>query len=218
MGKPLKRKRRKSYKKKQTKYPFIVVLFGFIAFISSMYFLTLAVLANKPFSEPTGISAHREEAFIEEVANEAIIFKEEYGIMPSITIAQAILESNWGQSGLARNENNYFGIKGTSDAPQYNTREYTDEWIEIEASFRSYDSWEDSMEDYAKLLANGPSWNDELYQDVIGAEHYEEAAYALKEAGYATDPTYPEKIISLIEQYELDRFDEEIIEIEDNTQ
>lgn len=218
MAKRLRKKRRKSYKRKQTNLPFHVVLLGFLIFISSMYFLTLVVLANRPASGPAGISVQREEAFIHMVADEAVQYQEEYGVMPSVTIAQAILESNWGRSGLAQEGNNYFGIKGSSDDPQYSTLEYTDEWIEIDASFRRYESWEESLEDYAKLLAEGPSWDGDLYQDVIEAEHYEEAAHALSEAGYATDPTYPEKIISLIEQYNLDQFDEETIEIEDNTQ
>jgi flagellum-specific peptidoglycan hydrolase FlgJ len=175
--------------------------------------VTLAILANRPSSvpgdvKPTGMSMHREEVFIEKMAEEATRLNEEYGIRPSVTIAQAILESNWGQSGLAQEEQNYFGIKGGSESPQYATNEYTDEWIEIEASFRSYDSWEESMEDYAKLLANGTAWDSELYHGVIEADHYVEAAQALQEAGYATDPDYSEKVISIVERYDLDRFDE----------
>lgn len=175
--------------------------------IFCMYFLTLAVLAQRPDPLPNGLSFNRREAFIEEMAEEATTLQDEYGILPSVTIAQAILESNWGESGLAQNENNYFGIKGASDSPQYATQEFEEDWVEIEAPFRSYDSWEESMEDYAQLMAHGPAWNSELYHGVIEAEHYEEAAHALQEAGYATDPDYPAKVIDLVERYELDRFD-----------
>lgn len=200
------KRRRKSYKRKKrsSSFPFLIV--GAVIFF--IFFFTLAILAERSGPLPTGISIHREEDFIEEMAEEAVKLQEEYGILPSVTIAQAILESNWGRSGLAQNENNYFGIKGSSDSVEYVTREYTEEWIEIDASFRSYSSWEESMEDYAQLMAHGTNWNSDLYRDVVEAENYEEAAYALKEAGYATDPDYPEKVISLVEDHDLHRFDD----------
>lgn len=172
-----------------------------------LFFVTVAVLAKQPEPAPTGTSVDSREEFIEAVADEAVKFQEEYGITPSVTIAQAILESNWGQSGLAQNEQNYFGIKGSADSPQYQTQEYEEDWVEREAGFRSYASLEESVEDYAQLLAEGTGWNQDLYQAVIGADHYEEAARALQEAGYATDPDYSNKVISLIERHELDRYD-----------
>lgn len=204
---PKRKRRRKTKRRKQGTV--IRALVGVAVFIFGMYFLALAFLANQPtHEEPSGFSMHREEEFIEKMASEATKLQDEYGILPSVTIAQAILESNWGQSGLAQNEQNYFGIKGSSDAPQYATQEYEEDWVEVEAPFRSYETWEESMEDYARLLANGTAWDSELYQAVIEAEHYEEAAYALQEAGYATDPEYSDKVIALVEEHELDRFDE----------
>lgn len=125
-----------------------------------------------------------------------------------MTIAQAILESNWGKSSLSQQENNYFGIKGSSEYRKYATLEYDNEWKEIHASFRSYPSLEASVEDYAKLIVYGTDWNPELYHPVIEAQTPREAAYALKEAGYATDPSYPEKIIEIVERYDLVKFDE----------
>lgn len=202
---PKKKRRRKSVKQRRRSLVKGLILAGTVIFC--MYFLTLAVLAQRPDPLPNGLSFNRREAFIEEMAEEATTLQDEYGILPSVTIAQAILESNWGESGLAQNENNYFGIKGASDSPQYVTQEFEEDWVEIEAPFRSYDSWEESMEDYAQLMAHGPAWNSELYHGVIEAEHYEEAAHALQEAGYATDPDYPAKVIDLVERYELDRFD-----------
>ncbi len=147
------------------------------------------------------------EAFIEEVAKHTLPLEKEYGIRPSVTIAQAILESNWGQSGLSVQDNNYFGIKGGKSSRQYATLEYEEDWVEIEASFRSYPSLQASIEDYAKLIANGTQWDSSLYRGVIDADNYKDAAYALSDAGYATDPTYPEKLIALIETYQLDQYD-----------
>lgn len=147
------------------------------------------------------------QTFIDAVASHAVPLKETHGIKPSIAIAQAIVESNWGQSGLAVREQNYFGIKGSASEPTYATLEYDEEWIEIRASFRTYSSMEESVTDYANLLANGTQWNPDLYQPVIEAENYKEAAHALKSAGYATDPDYPTKLIEIVELYNLYEFD-----------
>ncbi|TVP91185.1 glycoside hydrolase family 73 protein [Alkalibacterium sp.] len=147
------------------------------------------------------------QSFIDAVATYAVPLQETHGIKPSIAIAQAIVESNWGKSGLSVRENNYFGIKGSASEPSYATLEYDDEWIEIRASFRTYSSMEESVTDYANLLAGGTDWNPNLYQPVIEAEDYKEAAHALKSAGYATDPSYPEKLIDIVEQYSLYEYD-----------
>lgn len=204
MLKGRKRKKRTYRKKNRSVFK---GLFLMAAGVVVLFFVTVAVLAKQPEPAPTGTSVDSREEFIEAVADEAVKFQEEYGITPSVTIAQAILESNWGQSGLAQNEQNYFGIKGSADSPQYQTQEYEEDWVEREAGFRSYASLEESVEDYAQLLAEGTGWNQDLYQAVIGADHYEEAARALQEAGYATDPDYSNKVISLIERHELDRYD-----------
>lgn len=130
-----------------------------------------------------------------------------HGVRPSILVAQAALESNWGNSQLAQEANNYFGVKNPI-GKEYLTKEFTqNEWTEIRASFKEYESVHDAVVDYANLLKNGTSWNKNLYKEVIDAPTYQEAAYALNKAGYATDPNYAEKIIQLIESHQLDRFD-----------
>lgn len=154
----------------------------------------------------------KKNEFIEQIAGKANELQNQYGILPSISMSQAILESNWGTSGLAVQNQNYYGIKGGSSEKekQFRTKEYlekSEEWIEIDASFRKYESFEESMEDHARLLVHGTRWNPDLYRDVVEAADYEEAAHALYAAGYATDPDYPQKLISLIEQYDLQRYD-----------
>ncbi|GEK88296.1 glycoside hydrolase family 73 protein [Alkalibacterium putridalgicola] len=167
----------------------------------------LAVISQAVENEPANQKDWTKDAFINEVASHAVPLQASHGIRPSVTIAQAILESNWGKSSLSQQENNYFGIKGGSDGRKYATLEYEEKWKEIHASFRSYPSLEASVTDYADLINGGTEWNPELYRGVQEASSYQEAAQALYSAGYATDPTYPEKIIEIIELYELDRFD-----------
>lgn len=179
-------------------------LFVLLAFLATI--LLLAHSAEQERTEQEAVYNDR-QSFIEAVASYAVPLQETHGIKPSIAIAQAIVESSWGQSGLSVRENNYFGIKGSASEPSYATLEYDDEWIEIRASFRTYASMEESVLDYANLLSGGTAWNPDLYQPVIEAEDYKEAAHALKAAGYATDPTYPEKLIEIVEQYSLYQYD-----------
>lgn len=146
--------------------------------------------------------------FIETLTPHAKQAEATYGTRPSLLIAQAALESNWGNSELSTESNNYFGIKGSQNGEQYATREYNDEeWTQINASFKQYDSLADSITDYAKLLKNGTSWDSDFYQGVLDASNYQEAAVALQEAGYATDPDYADKLIQIIEQHQLYELD-----------
>lgn len=151
-----------------------------------------------------------QDGFISQVAPISVAMQDLYGTRPSISIAQAILESDWGQSDLAAQYNNLYGVKGgeypyTVALP---TQEYADgEWVTVEANFKVYDSWSSSIEDHAQLMREGTSWNPDQYREVVEAPSYREAAYALQRAGYATDPGYPEKLIGLIEAYGLDKYD-----------
>lgn len=178
-----------------------------IAVLFLTFIGTLALISQSVENELSIQDNLTKDEFINEVAGHAVPLSASHGIKPSVAIAQAILESNWGKSSLSRQENNYFGIKGSSSDRKYATLEYEDEWKEIHASFRSYSSLEASVKDYADLIANGTEWDPALYEGVQKAATYQEAAQALYSAGYATDPTYPEKVIEIIELYELDRFD-----------
>lgn len=157
--------------------------------------------------DPTGLSQSYQETFIEKMVPKAQSIQTEFNVLPSIIISQAILESNWGRSELAREENNYFGIKDSRDGALYPTQEYFNEWITTDEPFKVYSSFEESMEDHARLLAYGTSWDPYLYTNVIEANDYQSAAFALQAAGYATDPTYSNKLIRIIEAYELYRYD-----------
>ena len=136
-------------------------------------------------------------------------------ILPSLTIAQAILESDWGRSELARNANALFGIKAHTDPTHKKTYtkttwEYSNgKYIQIEAKFKAYDSWEESVKDRSKYLATRQIGGVHIYKDLIGETNYKKACEKIYKAGYATDPNYPKKLIDIIEKYNLDRFDEE---------
>jgi len=157
----------------------------------------------------------KQKDFIDIVKPGAISTYREYKVLPSLTIAQAILESAWGTSVLATQANNLFGIKWTEGCGyEYvtkQTKEYVNnQWITINAKFRKYSSVDESILDHAVLLQKS------RYSKVLVAKDYKEAATEVWKAGYATDPNYPQKLISLIEEHGLYKIDEEaLINIKD---
>lgn len=147
--------------------------------------------------------------FIKAIAPEAQAMQNQYHIKASITMAQAILESNWGTSKLARQYHNLFGIKGTGpNSKLMTTKEYTKgKWIVIKDRFKVYPSWSASIKDHTQLMLNGTQYKQENYEKVIKAKNYREAAQALQDANYATDPDYASKLINVIKTYNLDKYD-----------
>lgn len=145
----------------------------------------------------------KQQAFINNILPGAQEAQNKYGVLTSLTLAQAILESAWGKSSIG---NNIFGIKATSSwrgAKQLvPTTEYVNgKKVSVEAYFRDYGSIEESITDHAKLLTMP------RYKAVIAAKDYKEACREVQKCGYATDPKYAEKLISLIEANNLNKWD-----------
>lgn len=127
-----------------------------------------------------------------------------YKIPASITLAQGILESSSGQARLAVEGNNHFGIKCHDWT---GGKIYHDDDARQEC-FRKYRHAQESFEDHSTFLS-GRSRYAKLFQ--LDIDDYEGWAKELRAAGYATDRKYPDKLISLIERFELYKFDEEVI-------
>ena len=147
--------------------------------------------------------------FIKRVGALASADMKKTGVLASLTIAQAILESAWGKSELATKANALFGIKATKTwkGKVYcsDTKECYDgvSMVDVKkASFRAYDSWEESLTDHSAFLKAN-----KRYKEVIGEKDYKRACEAIKAAGYATDPDYTAKLIKLIEGNDLTEFD-----------
>lgn len=146
------------------------------------------------------------QSYIEDTEKMAVRIARKNNILPSVMLAQSILESNWGRSELSREYNNYFGIKAVKkdQGVVFETEEYVDgESGRYMENFKKYSSKRESFEHYAKLLSTA-----KRYEKVKTAKNYKEAAQYIKEGGYATDPSYADKIISVVEKYELDKYDE----------
>jgi flagellum-specific peptidoglycan hydrolase FlgJ len=148
--------------------------------------------------------------FIREIAPYAQRIQEKYKILASLVIAQACLESNFGQSGLAQKGKNLFGVKGSYNGQSVTMRTHEYEKgkkVWIDAPFRQYPSWYESLEDLAKLYHNGVSWDRNKYKSIIGETNYILACKKVQECGYCTDPNYAAKLIQIIEKYNLTQYD-----------
>ena len=155
------------------------------------------------------------EEFIQTIGKNAQQIAWNEGLYASVMIAQAILETGSGNSQLARPpHHNLFGIKGSYQGKQvsFNTQEDTGsgQLYTIQATFRQYPSYKESLEDYAELLKKGISGNAVFYQATWKeyATTYKEATEALT-GKYATDTTYDKKLNALIETYQLTMYDVE---------
>ncbi len=150
------------------------------------------------------------EAYINSYKDLAIEEMLRTGVPASIKLAQGILESKFGESPLAKNANNHFGIKCKTEWTGDKT--YQDDDAKGEC-FRVYPSAEQSYKDHSDFLKNRPHYAF-LFKleptDITGW------AYGLKRAGYATSSTYPEKLLRVIEDYKLHQYTMLALAIRDN--
>lgn len=200
--------RRRSSKKNNTTF----ILLAIVAVFVISFFGYRRYVQYRSETQVEMVQQERNQ-FVKKIAPYAVELGKEYGVLPSITIAQAILESDWGTSSLASQYNNYFGIKGDdpSNTKVLQTKEYTNgQWITINGRFRVYSDFRESMKDHTKLLVNGTTWNSQQYKQVLQSKDYIEAAVALQSDGYATDPGYTTKIIRIIQKYNLKKYDQGI--------
>jgi flagellum-specific peptidoglycan hydrolase FlgJ len=137
-----------------------------------------------------------------EVAKEEMLL---YGIPASIKIAQGILESGAGRGNLTSRSNNHFGIKCHVGWTGESVRHDDDE---LQECFRKYNDPKYSFRDHSLFLTSRPRYSG-LFS--LKKDDYKGWARGLRQAGYATDPKYPEKLINIIERYELYKLDQEVL-------
>lgn len=186
---------------------FVVVLITFT--VSLMFIIKNSAPPATSNSTVQVVSENERIAFFDRIKLIAQQNQRDYGVLASITMAQAALESNYGKSGLAANYFNLFGIKGTEqNGVLLPTLEFIDgKYVEIKDYFVVYQSWDQSIIEHGKLLYYGTPWNANQYRDVIVAKNYHDAALGLVTGGYATDPNYATKIVQMIELYKLYEYD-----------
>ena len=159
------------------------------------------------------------ETFIEYVGALAKEDMKKTGILASVTIAQAILESAWGQSELSLKANNLFGMKaslsGNTWDSEWDGKIYA-KWSPEEengvtvsrySDFRAYDDPAKSIKDHSDYLCGAMNGSKLRYEGLKGETDYKKAIQIIKDGGYATDSGYVNKVIDIIERYDLDVWD-----------
>jgi len=168
----------------------------------------LGFVINPGYAKRKGIDpnivAYKQQkcnAYIQQFRQTAEEEAELYGIPVAITLAQGLLESNVGDSKLAKNDNNHFGIKCKSKCVGCRCANYTDD--SKYDMFRVFDTPWYSFREHSKLL-NGSRYK---HLKKLARSDYKNWAHGLQAAGYATDKHYAEKLIKIIEALRLQRFD-----------
>ncbi|MAP80101.1 MAG: N-acetylmuramidase [Aequorivita sp.] len=167
---------------------------------------------NTKAEEPKVVAVPKNISYSERIANyineySDIAMEEmlQYGIPASITLAQGILESGAGAGELTRKANNHFGIK--CHRGWQGERVYHDDDEKGEC-FRKYKDPKYSYRDHSLFLTQRSRYQD-LFK--LRKDDYKGWAKGLRKAGYATDPKYPQKLISIVERYRLDQYDDRVL-------
>lgn len=167
--------------------------------------LTRNPLTEKIYSAIKGAPDHIQN-FVSKMSGAARLAANQSGVPEKLILSQAALESGWGRREIMRPDGstsyNLFGIKATSgwkgDVVHVTTTEYENGVArKVTQPFRAYGSYAESFADYARLIGTN-----ERYSDVLEANSAEDAARKIQRAGYATDPAYAEKLISIMSYFD----------------
>lgn len=161
----------------------------------------LTLLARQLEELPEGAQG----AFLAAILPQVLRSSQRHRLPPSVALAQAVLESGWGRSRLARDHNNLFGVKsgGAAGGVTMATQEHRDgAEARVRSRFRSFEGVDQSIEHHARLLGD-----DRRYAPA--REHWTDWRAFLGQLAptYATDPAYARRVAQLVERYELDRWD-----------
>lgn len=162
--------------------------------------LTSLLLCQQVFAQPDRVR-HSKEDYIQKYKDDAVKDMAKTGVPASITLSQGILESEFGNSQLAREANNHFGIKCHKN---WNGKTYYMDDDEKNECFRKYNSVLESYDDHSAFLRTRDRYAS-LFQ--LEITDYKGWAHGLKKAGYATNPEYAHKLIKIIEDYSLNELD-----------
>jgi len=153
--------------------------------------------------------AYTDKSFFEKIKPMVIKDMQESGILASLTAAQAFIESAKGNSGLTSKANNLFGIKGSYNGQSVimlTTEYYNGIKTRVNAAFRKYPSWQESINDHSALFNRLAR-----YKNLRGETDYIKACNNVQKDGYATSPTYSTTLLNVINKYKLYDWDAEAL-------
>ena len=143
--------------------------------------------------------------FLIRIGVDVLLSAQEHQLYPSVIFAQSILESGWGQSKLAQDYNNLFGIKGYRTQQKIHTTTYekiNGHRVARQTSFRVFSSWGEAIQYHGNLLST-----DSRYQHAKTAKNYKEYIDVIAEK-YASEPDYADLVVQIVEKHQLNRWDD----------
>ncbi|QER68350.1 muramidase [Paucilactobacillus nenjiangensis] len=158
------------------------------------------------FFNGDGELAYSGNSFLSSIVNAAVLGWSKYGVLPSLTLSQAIIESGWGNSTLASVYHNLFGIKGSYNGQSANmaTGEYLNgSYVTVNAGFRAYPTNDASVLDHALFLTQNSR-----YSNLLWDKSFVSVTTKIRQDGYATSPTYTSTLQNTINTYHLNLFDQ----------
>lgn len=191
--------------------------FSFVQFLVFLAVLVLGIFAPlyahraTPSANKTEKVSYNKSEFFADIAPTIQEVAEAYGVRPSLVIAQAALESDYGQNLLAVKYHNLFAVfaqLGNKPVTLKYKRYFVNEWQTEIGQFAVYKSWDDAIYDYFDLLKSGKIRNSEgAYDVMVSNKGYKKPAQALQDMGFSSDPNYASKLIAIIEENDLTTYD-----------
>lgn len=191
--------------------------FSFVQFLVFLAVLVLGIFSPlyahraTPSANKTEKVSYNKSEFFADIAPTIQEVAEAYGVRPSLVIAQAALESDYGQNLLAVKYHNLFAVfaqLGNKPVTLKYKRYFVNEWQTEIGQFAVYKSWDDAIYDYFDLLKSGKIRNNEgAYDVMVSNKGYKKPAQALQDIGFSSDPNYASKLIAIIEENDLTTYD-----------
>ncbi|SDQ66854.1 glycoside hydrolase family 73 protein [Streptococcus equinus] len=191
--------------------------FSFVQFLVFLAVLVLGIFSPlyahraTPSANKTEKVSYNKSEFFADIAPAVQEVAEAYGVRPSLVMAQAALESDYGQNLLAVKYHNLFAVfaqPGNKPVTLKYKRYFVNEWQTEIGQFAVYKSWDDAIYDYFDLLKSGKIRNSEgAYDVMVSNKGYKKPAQALQDMGFSSDPNYASKLIAIIEENDLTTYD-----------
>lgn len=191
--------------------------FSFVQFLVFLAVLVLGIFSPlyahraTPSANKTEKVSYNKSEFFADIVPTVQEVAEAYGVRPSLVMAQAALESDYGQNLLAVKYHNLFAVfaqPGNKPVTLKYKRYFVNEWQTEIGQFAVYKSWDDAIYDYFDLLKSGKIRNSEgAYDVMVSNKGYKKPAQALQDIGFSSDPNYASKLIAIIEENDLTTYD-----------
>ena len=180
-----------------------------VAVFALVILLPLILHASTVDNARTVKVAYTQKGFIENLAPTAQKMSKNYGVLASILLSQAAYESNYGSSLLSVKYHNIYSLPARAGQEHIYLKDnlYSKgKWQYQKVDFAVFRDWSSSMSSYLEELRQG-RWGESTYKEVAGTTSYKVAAEKLQAAGFNSDPDYTKHLISIIETYNLVKYD-----------